>query len=71
MKKKVIYIPTLQEYMKKRKKERVDFLEIRNCNDCDYYRDDLNVCLCNDNIKTLSGLKTCPITSRDLKQEDY
>ena len=41
MKKKVTYIPTLQEYMKKRKKERADFLEIKNCKDCDYFKNDL------------------------------
>ncbi|MDD3012176.1 MAG: hypothetical protein PHC34_00545 [Candidatus Gastranaerophilales bacterium] len=65
MKQKVRYIPTLQDYMKKRKKERTEFLDL-NCMDCDYYRKGLEVCLWADNVKMLSMLKTCPVTYRVL-----
>jgi len=66
MKHKVRYIPTLQEYMKKRKKFRSEYLELQSCIDCDYFRKDLEVCIWGDNVKILSMLKTCPITYRVL-----
>jgi len=66
MKRKVTYIPTLQEYMKKRKKQRVEFLEIKSCLDCDYFRKDNDVCLWGNSVKVLTALEVCPITSRDL-----
>lgn len=67
MKKKITYIPTLQEYMRKRKKQRIESLELENCKDCDYYREDSNVCLWEDGLRKLMDLKVCPITNRDLK----
>jgi len=66
MRRKIRYIPTLQEYMKKRKRQQAKFLEINNCKDCDFFRKDNDVCLWGDNIKILTILKTCPITDRKL-----
>jgi len=65
MKRKVTYIPTLQEYVKSKKKERVESLEL-NCKECDYYRNNSEVCVWGDNVRVLTTLKTCPITNRDL-----
>ena len=66
MKQKIKYIPTLQEYVKKRKKSRTEYLELNNCSDCDYYRRDIEVCIWGNNVKILSMLRTCPITYRVL-----
>lgn len=66
MRKKVSYIPTLQEYMKKRKRERAEFLELKSCLDCEYFRNESEVCLWGDSVRVLTTLKVCPITYRDL-----
>ncbi len=66
MKKRLAYIPTLQEYAKKRKRLRDEIIEISACSECDYFRKDIGVCLWNDCIRDLSNLQTCPINNRDL-----
>lgn len=66
MTKRVRYIPTLQEYAKKRKIRQARFLDLNNCTDCDYFRDDLNVCIYGSNVKILNSLKACPVTQRAL-----
>ncbi|MFH0702685.1 MAG: hypothetical protein V2B14_04005 [bacterium] len=66
MTKKVSHIPTLQEYVRKRKKLRAEWSELKSCIDCDYYRKDLDVCLWGDTVKIVSTLSACPITYRDL-----
>ena len=67
MAKKVRYIPTLQDYVKKRKRERAYFLELKSCLECDYYRRDTEVCLWGDTVRGITTLKTCPVTFRDLE----
>lgn len=66
MTKRVTYIPTLQEYMRKRRKQRTELQDLKTCKECDYYRNDSDVCLWGDNVRVLTALKTCPITFREL-----
>jgi hypothetical protein len=62
-----VYIPTLQEYMKKRKKDHLRLLDVQSCNDCDYYRCNFQVCIWGNGIKSLKTMKACPVTDRLIK----
>lgn len=73
MAKRVTHIPTLQEYARRRRVKRAEFLELSSCTDCDYFRSGLNVCLWGNNIKSVSSISSCPVTHRDLQSgySDY
>ena len=66
MKRKVTYIPTLQEYIKQKRKQKITLSDLQTCDECDYYRQDSEVCVWGENLRVLTTLKTCPITNRDL-----
>ena len=51
---------------KKRKIERAEFMDYKNCQECDYFRIENNVCLWGNSVKILSILKICPLTNRIL-----
>lgn len=63
---KVVYIPTLQEYAKKRKNHNTESFELLNCSNCNFCRKELNICLWGENIRNLKSLTSCPATNRVL-----
>lgn len=61
MSRKVTYIPTLKEYMRKIKKQNVEMTSSRNCSDCQYYRSEFDVCICGENVRSVANLRSCPV----------
>ena len=63
---KVFYIPTLQDYAKKRKRLLAEVFEPKNCLECDYCRETINACIWGDNVRDISLIASCPINNRSL-----
>jgi len=59
-----LYIPTLQEYAKKRKKDNLECSEILGCEDCEFCKNSLDACIWGENIRNISSLTSCPITRK-------
>ncbi len=68
MGRKFIKILSLQEYAKKKRKDRVEFLEYETCNNCEFYRKENDVCLGNGNISGLKNISYCPISKKALNK---
>jgi hypothetical protein len=68
MKRKISRILSLQEYAKKRRKERVGYLESDECAFCEFFRKESQVCLGGGGIVRLNLISQCPITRKYLKQ---
>lgn len=67
MKKRIRKILSLQEYAKKRRIERVEFFDCEDCNICEFFRQENDVCLAGNNIIKLKHLLYCPITNRKIE----
>lgn len=68
MAQKVSYIPTLQEFMKKRRKTEAQSpscINMGNCLQCEYHKGK-DVCLWGGSLKIISIMKVCPITHKEL-----
>ncbi|MEI7474945.1 MAG: hypothetical protein WCK67_09230 [bacterium] len=62
MRKKITHIPTLQTYNKRRKKARNTDVIPYDCNDCNYFRSEVNVCLFGNTIRSMTEQCYCPIS---------
>ena len=61
-------IISLQEYAKKRRKQRVGFLDCEeDCRSCEFYRKESEVCLGGNNIIKLKHISYCPITNKKIE----
>lgn len=69
MRKKVKYIPTIKELVRKRRAIQSACTEVTNCNQCLYYRAELNVCISGDSIKQVELLSCCPVSNRVLAKQ--
>lgn len=67
MKRKVKKILSLQEYAKKRRTERIEFFNSEDCDLCELYRKENEVCIAGNNIIKLKSIYYCPITNRKLE----
>ncbi len=68
MEKKFVKIPSLQEYARKKRKERVEFMDYESCHYCEFYRKENEVCLAGGNIARLKDISFCPVSKRVLNQ---
>lgn len=67
MSRRIKKILSLQEYAKKRRRERVVFLDSEDCSSCDFFRKESEVCLGADNIIKLKHISYCPITNKKIE----
>lgn len=69
MSKTITYIPTLQEYTRKKKKLNLHSNSFLNseCSSCNYFRSELNVCVYGLNIRLLSEQSKCPMIYNSLE----
>lgn len=67
MKKKITHIPTLQTYTKLRKKARNSELSPCSCNECNYFRNELNVCLFGNMVRSMEEQVYCPMSCQPLE----
>ncbi len=68
MGRKFLKILSLQEYAKKKRRNRVELLEHESCYYCEFYRKENEVCIGGGNIKNLKTISYCPISRKTLKQ---
>jgi|GEM_PF-3188879 len=68
MGRKVLKILSLQEYGKKKRKKRVEFLDYEACCFCEFYRKENKVCLGGNKITKLKNISFCPISKKFIKQ---
>ena len=67
MKRRIKKIISLQEYAKKRRKERIEFMDYDDCRVCEFYRKDNEVCVGSNNVIKLKHISYCPITNRKIE----
>lgn len=68
MSRKFLKILSLQEYAKRKKKDRVEFMGYEACCYCEFFRKESEVCLAGGKITRLNNISCCPISKKILKQ---